>query len=352
MDCIKDIVGVTKLDCNCATGNLTPEQKEALAKSNSGFYFLDNIPDALQISAIKYADECQSFYELAMAAKKAAEITFMDDVVAGLSLKYKSSKGKFSGTVGRTQYAGNLPAMKDVQFLKVESNSDKNDAVMTVRNVKIYSNTAGASKLYVLDSDLVILKEQDINLNANNTTTVIFTEPLNLPLVTNGSAAIYYFAWENVEGGQPKDNKLKCNCPGGTAYEEYLTASGGQADNLSELENAKTDLTAHGVVLTVEIACLTSNFICRQYDKDNAIAVVAKWAVSYKANEDLIERVLKSKDVSRTTLMSREHLYGKRNHFRAEYQSRIEYILQNVDVNSSNCFLCKDTAMYVGGILS
>ena len=37
----------------------------------------------------------------------------------------------------------------------------------------------------------------------------------------------------------------------------------------------------------------------------------------------LVKKVLSSSEISRITLMNRDYLYGKRNHFRAEYEKRI-----------------------------
>jgi hypothetical protein len=81
---------------------------------------------------------------------------------------------------------------------------------------------------------------------------------------------------------------------------------------------------------------------CREYSEDDAVAVVMGYATWYKAGELLIEDVLKQPDVNRYTTMAREYLWGKRNHFRKEYENRIIYLAAVIDVMASNCYVCRE----------
>lgn len=355
MECLKDIIGITQSDCDCIVNSLTPEQRADIKVSTSGFY-MDNIPDALSLSAIKHIDSCFSFYTMSKTAKDTAITQLQDDIVAGLEVKYKSSKGSFFGTIGRSQYAGNLQASKAFQFLKVEPNG-KTDAVINFKKARVYSSASGGSKFHIMASingdDPESIWELPITLVANNAVVITPSSPMLLPMDQNGQSVTYFFAWETVNGSVPKDNKIDCNCPnGGAGFENYVHAVGGQTDAMIDANQVSTDNKAHGVVIDVEIKCMASNFICREYNDKNAIAVVSKWAVAYKANEFLIERILGSPEVNKYTLMSREYLYGKRNHFRSEYATRLQYILDTIDVAKTDCFICKQSTITVGGILS
>ena len=97
---------------------------------------------------------------------------------------------------------------------------------------------------------------------------------------------------------------------------------------------------------------MPDKLICREYDRENAIAVTMAWAVMYKAGELLIESILNSNEINRYTMMNREALYGKRSHFRKEYETRIMYLAQVIDFSSSDCFICRDNTMYMSGIMS
>ena len=50
--------------------------------------------------------------------------------------------------------------------------------------------------------------------------------------------------------------------------------------------------------------------------------------------------------------MNKEYLWGKRNHFRASYEGRINYLAASIDISSSSCFICKDTGFVVAAINS
>lgn len=355
MECLKDIIGVTKSDCNCLTGTLTEEQKIELAKSSSGFY-MDNIADAVTLRAIPKIDSCQGFYDMAIAAKEAAITSITDDIITALALKFKSAKGNYIGNIGRPQYAGTLPASRPIQFMKLEPNG-KTDAVITFKRARIYSNQSGASNFYIysyVSGELNQVLSIPFSLIQNNAAAVAPANPVLLPLDQNGQPVTYFVAWETVNGAQPKDNKIDCNCNAGNGagFASFVNVTGGESTALIDMPDTKGDNKAHGIVLDVEIRCMSSNFICREYNDRNEIAVVAKWAAAFKANEFLIERILSSPEVNRYTLMSREHLYGKRNHFRTEYDARIQYIIDNVDVSKTDCFICKQSTVFLGNILA
>lgn len=354
MDCLTGVVGVTRLDCECATGSLTPEEKETLAASSANFHYLDDIPTAVNIGKVRSTGSCKTFFNWSTEALSKAIKTLNDDLTAGLAIKYPQKQGAYRGGIGRTTFSGNLSgATKPLQFIKIEAASKNSDAVMSFARIKLFSSVAGATKLYVLDRDLNILHQVDnVMLNANTFTFIQLPKLIDLPLYHDNMEATYYFAWENVTGGVPKDNNISCGCPGGDAWTPYVTVTGGQADNMDELLSVSTDRKSHGIVVEVELKCITARFVCRQYSDKDAIAVVCKWAVAYKANEILVESILESREVDRYTLMDREPLYGKRNHYRAEYQSRIQYIIDNVDINGNSCFLCKDRQISIGSILS
>lgn len=355
MECLTDIIGVTQSDCPCLINGLTEDQITELAKSQSGFY-MDDIPDAVTLKAIKLVDACQGFYEMATYSKKQAIISLQDDIAAGLELKFKQAKGNYFGSIGRTQYAGTLPATKPIYFMKIEPNG-KTDAAITFKKARIYSSEAGNTNFYIfkmVNGDLEQVFTAPVSLIANNATLVTPAANLVLPMDQNGQPVTYFVAWETINGAKPKDNKVDCNCNAGNGagFGDYVTVSGGEAAVLIDMDTAKTVNKAYGIVLDVEIRCISSNFVCREYNDKNALAIVAKWAVAYKANEILIERILSSPEVNRYTLMNREHLYGKRNHFRAEYQNRVQYILDNVDVSKTDCFICKQSGLFLGGILT
>ena len=104
--------------------------------------------------------------------------------------------------------------------------------------------------------------------------------------------------------------------------------------------------------MDVQIKCETGTLICREYDGNDAIALVTAFAIQYKAGELVIENVMNSGEVNRFTMLRNEQLWGKRNHFRKEYFDRIDYLSKVIDVSSSDCFICRSDDFFLGHILN
>jgi hypothetical protein len=141
----------------------------------------------------------------------------------------------------------------------------------------------------------------------------------------------------------PKNNKCLCNCGNQTwLIGQFVYVEGISFDDLTQLNyHTGTSTYANGISLSVDLSCNQAGYMCKEYDKKNAIALTLAYTVLYKAAELTIEKILNSPEVNRYTLMNREYLWGKRNHFRKEYQDRVLYITKTADIKSTDCFICK-----------
>lgn len=161
--------------------------------------------------------------------------------------------------------------------------------------------------------------------------------------------AINYYLFIEPTTERPKDTKLYCGCGGrkGQEYNEsrkYAEVYGVIGDDLTLMNDWNRSSSANGFVLDVEFKCDDENMICLNYaEQTNATRTITE-AIKYKAGANFIQQVLDNPDVERLMLISREHMYGKRNHFEKEYGDRIEWLSSeglNLDLN--DCFTCKGT---------
>lgn len=355
MDCLNNIVGITKTDCECVTGVLTPEQKVAVKLTKSGLT-LDDLEGGLNLAGIKDAGACSTFIGEATKALRAAEQRTKDDIIVALSSRYDTGKRSYNGSIGGTNYAGSLTPVKRYQFLKLEGKSI--DGVIYLKGARIITANNGETSLKIIKSIAgrpaeLLTEIENIQLTANRYTEIPLQEIL-LPTSLNGSNIDYYLVWDAGESLsiKPKDNKVSCNCGGGTGYDNFISVKGGETDDLEFFPQATDYNHTKGLIIDVSIKCETKNIICNEYDRENAIAVTLAYMVLYKAGEILIESILASNEVTRYTMMNREYLWGKRNHFRKEYNDRVEYLSSVIDINSSDCFVCKNTDMFFSGIIS
>lgn len=350
MQCLTEIIGVTQSDCQCIINGLSSDEIAKLRTSKSGLY-MDDLPGGVHLKALTRMDACKNMAQMALTARDNAIKTLENDLIIALNNRYKKDKNTFAGQIGRMSYAQSLGVVKPWQGMRIRPN-DWSDGMITMTRLHIILNQSVTLtvKLYRVFLDSVMGEEiaaWPVTTTANAYTVVpIGANPIKMPLVYNGEMVEYYLLFDTSEPGtpvQPKDTAVQCSsCNGGIApFSDYVTVYGVQVDDPSNLTDKLTDAFSHGLILDVEIKCDNERIFCREYVEDEAVAVAMAYATWYKSGELLIEDVLKQPDVNRYTTMAREYLWGKRNHFRSEYESRVNYLGAVIDVQASNCYVCR-----------
>jgi hypothetical protein len=361
LECLTNIIGVTTSENTCITQGLTTDQKAAIKLSTSGL-FLDDLEGGVHLKAVTNADATKGFYNMATGAITGAVRRLEDDLIIALNNKYRKSRKNFEGTIGRMSFATSLNASGDFQGLRLRA-SDYGDAVITINKINVIINQDATFILYVFrtlagETDGEIVTQYAVTATANAYATITPTDPLKLPLTDQGNTYDYYFIWSRTEAGgaYPKDTKIQCstcNKTSGTGISEFIEAKGVQYNGaLGTFEGVITDEFSHGLILDASIRCDNERLFCREFKEDDAVSVTMAWASLYKAGELLIEEVLKSPDVNRYTTMDRTYLWGKRNHFKKNYEDRITYLAAVIDITASNCYVCREASNqpFVAGI--
>lgn len=355
MKCIENIIGITQSNCGCITNGLTQSQIDDMGKSASGLFLSEDLEGGITISEVKTFDNCGEYYELAKKAINSAKKRFEDDVLVALLDKYKSNKPNFMGDLGRLQFVASIPATTNVQYLKI---SPKNNvsANMKIHGVRLAvdSEITTTVKLIAVEDGLNYGEELfsvEVTTHANRFTNVDIPAGIEVPFFKNGRKMNYFVTWERVNGANPKDNGISCGCSNGDAFDDYVEISGGEVFDYDVLGTQKTTF-ARGIVVLTEMFCSVGDFVCKEYDAKNNVAIVSAWANLYKAGELLIEYVMASPEISRFTTMNREYLWGKRNHFRKEYKDRLDFLAEAIDAKNSDCFICNNSKMIIGNVFS
>jgi hypothetical protein len=351
MECLNNIIGVTTTENTCILEGLTVEQKERLKKSTSGLY-LDEVPGGVHMKALKDADASKALYPLTTGAIATATKTMEDDLVLKLNQQYQKNRPNFVGNVGRMSFAQSLPAGVRYRGICLKP-IDVSDAVVTLTRITIILNVSAAVNVMLLkvpfESPMgVEVAAWTVNTVANSYVSVYVNQGaggLKLPLVENGQAVEYWLVYDALTtGGVPKDTKIECSTcgkSGGPRLTDYLDANGVEFGDMNNLHTAYKSEYSQGLVLDLEVKCDNERLFCREYKADDAVAVTMAWGVLFKAAELLIEAVLQSPDINRFTTQNREYLWGKRNHFKAQYEERITFLAAAIDVSASNCYVCR-----------
>lgn len=353
LQCLTNIIGITQSDCQCIIAGIDPDVLTSMKISTSGIY-MDDLPGGVHLKAVKYMDACKPFLTMALGARDRSIKTLEDDLIVGLNTRYKKDKRNFSGSIGRMSFAQTLDVARPLQGLRIRP-THATQGIVTINRIQIILNkaTTVTVRVYQVPFDSVMGIEMTsfpvTVTSANAYTTVPMTAgPIKLPMTVDSEPVEYYLLYDLSEPGnspQPKDNAIKCStCDRGISpFSDFIEVYGVQANDPTMLQDKVIDQYSRGLVLDVDIKCDNEGLFCGQYKENDAIAVVMAWAAWFKSGELLIEEVLKSPDVNRYTTMAREYLWGKRNTFRTEYTTRIEYLVASIDVSASNCYVCRNT---------
>lgn len=351
LECLTNIVGVLKEATPVITAGMTAGEIAELQKSTSGL-FLDELPGGVHMKALKFSDVTKPFASMAENSIELANKNLEADLILAIRERYSKSRNNFKGQLGQLSYATTLQVSKRFQYVRLKP-LDFIDGVITVNKFNAIFNQTGNIIIYLLEvpADTVTgveIKSFPLSVTANQFKTVELTgeNVLNLQMIKGGELMEYWFVYDLLElgyGAAPKDMKLSCRTCGGQAIvSDFVEITGGEMDSMADLTYKSIDNYAHGLVLDVSILCNTGGIFCKEYDNQEAVAVTMAYAVWYRAGELLIEEVLKAPDVNRFTTQGREYLWGKRNHFRKEYEDRLRYLSAVINVQQSNCYVCRE----------
>lgn len=352
LTCLKEVVGVTLSDCQCIIQGVDSETLAKLRASTSKLY-MDDLEGGVHLKALNHVEACKTMSQMALNVRDNAIKRVEDDLLIAINNRYKKEHKNFNGQIGRMSYAQSLAVQRNWQGIRIRPN-DYSDAVIRMSKLQIILNQAVTVTVRLmqvpLDSVMGIeLFAWPVTTTANAYTDVpIGSDPISMPMMVKGELVEYYLLYDISEPGvpvMPKDTAVQCStCPSGAVrFSEYISVWGVQLNNINSLNDKLTDQFSRGLILDVQISCDNETLMCREYNDEDAVALTMAYATWYKSGELLIEEVLKSPDVNRYTTMAREYLWGKRNHFRKEYESRIVYLASVIDVTASNCYVCRDT---------
>ena len=207
-------------------------------------------------------------------------------------------------------------------------------------------------KGYGSEYDLEHIKDVEIQTLEKMQSVKKLENLLELPLWDSKNLPIdYYFVFDTSESGSPRDNQATCVCGGmERILKSYLSLGGVSSTTLQGLKNSNHFVDANGIYLDARIDCTSKQSICNLLDIDESKTIAH--AIAYKAQEFLIEEVMSSGNMNRITMLSNEHMWGKRNHFRKEFDNRVMWLAQTYPFEKINdCVGCDSSQFMYKGLI-
>lgn len=365
MECLQNIIGVTANTVIPFYDELSGDTQTAIAAGSSGL-FMDDLSGGIDLLGIETVEEMNKILALALQARNAASRVLEQDLLVAMTARYQAAKPKFIGDIGRPQVSGTLTSTGDVQGVRLRAIMPIAGTI-AINRLSICINASQTFNIYVGRSESMndyleeVLYTFPVTTTAGNFSVADMSSEsslIELPLEINGVEQEYYVFWKRSEAGNAlaKNNEIRCNTCGAKAannsVRQFIHADGVALASTENLKIPTVDLYAHGLRIQCTIGCENRYVICREYNKKNQVELLMNWAALYKAGELWIEYIMKAADVGRTNLTNREYLYGKRNHFRKEFETRITAIANQMELGETNCYQCKEDRIIKGTIYS
>jgi hypothetical protein len=362
MGCLTNIVGVTASTTIPFYDELSEELQTAIATSE-GDKYLDTLTGGIDLNTIDDVDYMNMVLNDGVKACAEASKVLNDELLVALNNRYQASKPKFIGDIGRMSFSGNLSYPTKYHGMRLRCNEPIAGNIRISR-IKLGVNGAATFNVYIArcDSRNDVISEILHTLEVTTVPSVMtnidisgVTGGIVLPMEINGVEQEYYIFYNRDEasGLYPKNNEIKCGtCTSANRamdmLRNFVHATGVYFNDQNDLPQVASDSYAHGFVVTATIGCEHESVICREYAKKEAMSLVMATAAQLKAGELWIEYIFKSGYVNKTNLQNREYLWGKRNHFRAEFDKRITVLATSMTVGETNCYTCKDEVITKG----
>jgi len=354
MDCLSNIIGLSRTECECLTDQLPTGSDEIsdYNESESGV-FMDELP-GFNVNVASGADDCAKggIWERMNRARANAILDYKTHLLSCIGKTYKPRINNFSGLLGEPTFKGTSAFTTAYAGMKITPHQVKGAFIYIKRigvivnqstnvNVKIYSNKNTYTELF----------SSTISSTADAVTYGTLATPLELPMWDDSGLRIKYFVLMELNGTfQPKKNKKSCCCGGSKNREpflEWLSLDGVSGDDLDLIDSFNVNDKLNGIVVDADVKCKASEIICSsQYPMDfenDPNALSTAYAIRYRADAILYEDLLGSDNINRMTMMNREDMAKYATEWNDKFMQWIDYVCLNTNnMRENDCWICKE----------
>lgn len=345
--CLTNVIKLSRTTCECF------EDKPNNYNDGQSEVYLDEL-EGLELIGLGGAENCEegSIWDMMDRARENATLQFKTDLLSCINLEYKSKRPNYSGVIGQSTFSDTLNIANSKAGVVLEFPSIEG-GYFKLRKIGTIMNSAQAISVSIYDNDQYAdtpLASYTINSAANALAWASLATPLELPLWSKNVSTLRYYIVYDVSGFMPKNNKADCGCGGvKPAWMNWFSVSGIKGSGTAYSGYSRTKFM-NGLLFNGDVYCQSGRLICTDespldFDNDMGRSMQIAYAIRFKAGEILVENILASSNINRYTLLDRERLWGKRNHYRKLYNDWIQYLCDNAEIGSHDCLVCRGSKL-------
>lgn len=355
MSCFENIIKLSRTECECFD-----DDKPVNYNAGQSEVYLDEL-DGLSLDLISGGANCEegNIWDMMAKARTNAEIRFKADLMSCIEDNFIPKRPNYSGIIGQISHNASL----NISYTKAGYVIKPHTIVggkLTIKRIGLIMNASTAIQVQVYDNDenkTTPIAQYTINSVANDVAYATLNTPLELPLWSKNVSDTRYYLVYTIAGFQPRNNGPGCiPCSGGTkrvTYQNWLDVNGIMGNGTDYTSFTETS-ELNGVVIDGVLTCDGSRVICSDeypIDFNTGKGMQMAYAVRFAAAESLLEMILASKEINIYTTRDRESLYGKRNHYRKQYEDWITYLCGNMPIINNDCWACKPSDQFQRGTI-
>jgi len=359
ISCYENVIGLYNGDCQCYNCDF--------GTSDSGLYLSDLLEPKF-IDGLLNCDQGDSICELMEIVRDLAVRYFIADSNALLLQSNKLKRSPYYGGLGSSVYTKDL-SLTSMDYAGVRIMTPLiRSGYLKIKKIGLLLNSTQAVTLYIYDRNGTLL--HTLNLNSTANTLSQNTVDITLPLYDDYLDYMEYFIFYQVNGFQPKNNGvIGCSScqktkPGWGAYYfdhkhpwlHWLNVGGFHSTGLPDFNSdVSGSELMNGLTFQIETGCLVNEVFCKdQLDFDgNTLAQAMAVAIQHKAGALFIDKILNTTNLNRQVMLDREQQQKNKEAWEQTYKDMITYITQNIDIETNDCFECRDVIeMIAGGIFA
>lgn len=356
LDCFKDSVGITNIDCVCDD----PARPTDYNVSLSGLYLSQLLP----MQFAKAANNCNygDMWQMSADSIVQGELLVNQQVMQLADANMKKIIAPYRGIVGDINKldVSDYNVQQTYLYEKLYFRNVRKGK-LTIKRIGLHLNQAITTSIGLYDCNANLIQSHSITTVANTVTWITLATPYVIDMSDINNRCLF-IAYDRM-GAKPKADKFHCGCGGGGfKYDElrpqwnannaqewgkFMIAGTGATDNLSMMPNNSTCNAVYnnGMFLDIESDCefsLCSN-ATTDY-KNNPFYFAIAFLIQRKAAIIQIEKIqLANKiDVYLNDLPA-EQIQAMINKWQSEYETTLQYVKDYILTNATqftDCYAC------------